>query len=98
MSEESIETRVAVLDTKVTALLRDLGGLDRLFTSLQDTSDLEQKIAILETEVEVIHSKLEKKIEKTEFQPVKAIVYGFSGMILLVVLTSILLSIGLKAK
>lgn len=90
MPEQSLEARVAGLDSQIQAIMREINGLDKLFPSIRDASDVEQKVAILETEVEYIKSKLEKKIEKNEFWPVRMIAYGLAGMILVAVLGAVL--------
>lgn len=90
MPEQNLEARIATLDANVQAILRNLDGLDKLFPSIRDSADIEQQVAILETEVDVIKAKLEKKIEKSEFWPVRVIAYGLAGTILLAFLTAIL--------
>jgi tetrahydromethanopterin S-methyltransferase subunit B len=86
----SLEARVAALDSQVQSIVKNIDGLDRLFSSIKDSSDLEQRIAVLETEVEVIQAKLEKKIEKNEFWPIKTVVYGLAGTALLALLGAII--------
>ena len=56
MPEQSLEARVAGLDSQIQAIMRDVNGLDKLFPSIRDAADVEQKVAILEAEVE--HIKL----------------------------------------
>lgn len=89
-SHLSLEARVAVLDSQVQAILRSIDGLDRIFPSIKDASDIEQKVSILETEVAVIQAKIEKKIDKHEFWPVKTVVYGLAGAALLTLLAAVL--------
>jgi tetrahydromethanopterin S-methyltransferase subunit G len=85
MVDVNLEARVAALDVQVQSILRDLEGLDKVFPSIKDTLSIEQKVAILETEVSVIKSRLDKKIERDEFFPIRAVVYGLVGLVLLAV-------------
>ena len=98
MPEQSFDARVATLDAQVQILLRDLGNLDKLFPSIRDQADIEQKVAILETEVEIIKLKMDKKVDTNEFVPVRLIVFGMTGIILVSVLCTLLYIIGLKNK
>lgn len=90
MPDASLEARIATLDAQIQGILRDLNGLDKLYPSIKDVSDVEQKVAILETEVEVIKSRLDKKVDKNEFWPIKTIGYGLAGLILLAVIGTLL--------
>lgn len=90
MPEVSLEARIATLDAQIQGILRDLNGLDKLYPSIRDVADVEQKVAILETEVEVIQSKLDKKVDKNEFWPIKTIGYGLAGLILIAVIGALL--------
>jgi len=87
--EQSLETRIAVLDAQVQSILRDFKGLERVFPSLRDSTDLEQKVAILETEIDYIKLRLEKKVEREQFWPVKTLVYGIAAIALLAVFGAI---------
>jgi uncharacterized small protein (DUF1192 family) len=93
---ESLDTRVALLEERVKHVMENFEGLDKFFTIIKDTSNLEQRVALLEAEVEVLETKLGTKVDKQEFWPLKTIVYGMTGVILLVVLSAVLLGIGLK--
>jgi len=93
---ESLDTRVALLEERVKHILENFDGLDRFFTLIKETSSIEQRVALLEAEVEVLETKLGSKVDKNEFWPVKSIVYGGAAIILLAVLGTILLGIGLK--
>jgi regulator of replication initiation timing len=78
-----IKDRVYKLDIQVQNLLSNFDDLEKVFPSIRDVTDLEQKIAILETEVEVIKGRLDKKIESNEFMPVRMIAYGLAAAVLL---------------
>ena len=93
---ESLDTRVALLEERVKHILENFDGLNKFFTVIKETSNLEQRVALLEAEVEVLESKILAKVDKTEFWPIKSIVYGGAAMILLAVLATILVAIGLK--
>lgn len=93
---ESLDTRVALLEERVKHILENFDGLDRFFTLIKETSSIEQRVALLEAEVEVLETKLKSKVDKNEFWPVKSIVYGGAAIILLAVLGTVLIGIGLK--
>jgi hypothetical protein len=98
MVEQSLDIRVALLEERVHNVLIQFDGLDRFFTSIKNNSDLEQRVALLEQEVEVLENKIKTKVEKNEFTPVKALVFGFAAIVLVAVIGAILLSIGIKIK
>lgn len=81
----TLEARVAILETQIKNILQNYDDLDRVFTSIKNTGTLETKVAVLEAEVASIQAKLDKKVEKNEFWPIRVIVYGLAGMILLAV-------------
>lgn len=95
---ESLDIRVALLEERVKHVMENFEGLDKFFTIIKDTSNLEQRVALLEAEVEVLETKLVSKIDKQEFWPLKTIVYGMTGVILLGVLATILVGVGIKLK
>lgn len=95
---ESLDTRVALLEERVKHVMENFEGLDKFFTIIKDTSNLEQRVALLEAEVEVLETKLGSKVDKQEFWPLKTIVYGMTGVILLGVLATLLLGVGIKLK
>jgi uncharacterized small protein (DUF1192 family) len=78
---ESLDTRVALLEERVKHVMENFEGLDKFFTIIKDTSNLEQRVALLEAEVEVLETKLGTKVDKQEFWPLKTIVYGMTGVI-----------------
>ncbi len=88
--EVNLHARVATLDAQVQSIMRNLDGLDKLFPSIRDSADIEQKVAILENEVIVIQAKLDKKIDRNEFWPVRAIAYGLAATVLLAVAAAVL--------
>ena len=95
---ESLDIRVALLEERVKHVMENFEGLDKFFTIIKDTSNLEQRVALLEAEVEVLETKLVSKVDKQEFWPLKTIVYGMTGVILLGVLSTILVGVGIKLK
>ena len=95
---ESLDIRVALLEERVKHVMENFEGLDKFFTIIKDTSNLEQRVALLEAEVEVLETKLVSKVDKQEFWPLKTIVYGMTGVILLGVLATILVGVGIKLK
>ena len=95
---ESLDIRIALLEERVKHVMENFEGLNKLFTTIKDTSNLEQRVALLEAEVEVLETKVGAKVDKNEFWPLKTIVYGMTGVILLGVLATILLGIGIKLK
>lgn len=95
---ESLDIRVALLEERVENVMRNFEGLDKFFTIIKDTSNLEQRVALLEAEVEVLENKVTNKVDKTEFWPLKTIVYSMTGVILLGVLATLLLGVGIKLK
>ena len=96
MSEQQLDIRVTLLEERVKNVMEQFGGLDRFFTIIRDTSDLEQRVALLEQEVEVLENKLKTKVDKHEFSPVRSLVYGGVGLILAAVIGALLYSIGIK--
>jgi predicted nuclease with TOPRIM domain len=86
---ESLDTRVALLEERVKQILENFDGLGKFFTVIKETSNLEQRVALLEAEVEVLESKLLAKVDKNEFWPVKSIVYGGAAIVLLAVLGTV---------
>jgi hypothetical protein len=95
MPEQAIETRVALLEEKVRNIGSQFTDLDRFFSSIKESSDLEQRIAILENEVKLINAKL---VTKDQFWPIRTIVYGLAGIILMGVLITGLLALGIHTK
>lgn len=87
-NQMSLEARVAILETQITRILSDYDDLDRIFPSLKDVGTLDRKVAVLEAEVATITAKLDKKVEKNEFWPVRAVVYGFAALILTAVVAA----------
>lgn len=98
MAEQSLDIRIAILEERVHNVMVQFDGLDRFFTIVKDTSNLEQRVALLEQEVEVLETRIKNKVEKNEFTPVKALAFGFAGIILVAVIGALLLSIGIKIK
>ena len=70
---ESLDTRVALLEERVKHILENFDGLNKFFTVIKETSNLEQRVALLEAEVEVLESKLLAKVDKTEFWPINGV-------------------------
>ena len=98
MTDQSLDTRIALLEDCVKFALHQFGGLDKFFTIIKDTSNLEQRVALLEQEVEVLESRISNKVEKNEFTPVRLLVFGFAALILGAVITAFLVNTGLKFK
>jgi 7-cyano-7-deazaguanine synthase in queuosine biosynthesis len=98
MTDQSLDTRIALLEDRVKFALHQFGGLDKFFTIIKDTSNLEQRVALLEQEVEVLESRISNKVEKNEFTPVRLLVFGFAALILGAVITAFLVNTGLKFK
>lgn len=96
--DDDLNVRVALLEERVKHVMENFAGLDKFFTSSKDTSNLEQRVALLEAEVEVLENKVGSKIDKNEFWPLKTIVYGMTGVILAGVLATILWGIGIRLK
>ena len=98
MTDQSLDTRIALLEDRVKFALHQFGGLDKFFTIIKDTSNLEQRVALLEQEVEVLESRISNKVEKNEFTPDRLLVFGFAALILGAVITAFLVNTGLKFK
>ena len=98
MTDQSLDTRIALLEDRVKFALHQFGGLDKFFTIIKDTSNLEQRVALLEQEVEVLESRISNNVEKNEFTPVRLLVFGFAALILGAVITAFLVNTGLKFK
>ena len=98
MTDQSLDTRIALLEDRVRHVMEQLGGLNRFFTVIRDTSDLTQRVALLEQEVEVLENKISGKVDKNEFIPVRLLVFGFAALILGAVITAFLVNTGLKFK
>lgn len=96
--EPMLETRVALLEERVKNVMLHFDGLSKYYVTIPDNNNLESRIAVLEKEVELISLKLESKIEKTEFWPVKSIVYGFAGIVLIGFVSALLVLLGIKYK
>lgn len=96
MVDENLNTRISLLESRVQDIMRRFDGLQDYYISFKDNNALEQRVAILEREVELVESTINNKVEKTEFSLVKSVVYGSIALILVAVVTTILWSIGLK--
>lgn len=94
--EENLNTRISLLESRVSEIMRRFDGLQDHFYSFRDSSALEQRVAILEREVELVESTIKNKVEKSEFSLVKSVVYGSVALILVAVVTTLLWSVGLK--
>ena len=81
----SLEARVAVLESQLRTLLHQFNNLDSIFPPIKEVSNLETKVAVLEAEMATLQSKVDKKVDKNEFWPVKSVVYAMVALILMAV-------------
>lgn len=86
MDQQELQRKVAVLEDRIHNLqekfITTISYHKDKVDSINEISDIEQKIAILEAAVESLEINVEKKVSVIEFGPIRTIVYTLVGLIL----------------